>query len=93
MTCGDEHSTINNAMKVSLQGAKVDANNPHDLCFELGTGRSTLSMENSGVGIPRNSIQPLDHADNYLLGLSQARGTIQLLDRLWLRTNYLMHTH
>ena len=66
MACGDERSTINNPMKVSLQGAKVDATNPHDLCFELGKGRSTVTMENSGSGIPRESIQPLDHTDNYL---------------------------
>ena len=61
-------------MKVSLQGAKVDATNPHDLCFELGTGRSTKSMENNGSGIPWQSIQPLDRTDNYLSWLAQARG-------------------
>ena len=33
MACGDENSTINNSMKVSLEGANVDATNPHDLCF------------------------------------------------------------
>ena len=57
-------------MTVSLQGAKVDANNPHDLCFELGTGRSTISMENNGSGIPREPIQPLDHTDNYFSWLA-----------------------
>ena len=53
MACGDENSTINNPMKVSLEGANVDATNPHDLCFELGLGRSIVSMENSGSRIPR----------------------------------------
>ena len=74
MACGDENSTINNPMKVSLQGAKVDFTNPHDLCFELGTYRSTISMENSGYGIPREFIQPLDHIDNCLQWLGQAGG-------------------
>ena len=50
----------------------MDATNPHDLCFELGTGRSTISMENSGSRIPRQSFQQLDHTDNYLSWLSQA---------------------
>ena len=69
MPCGDENSTINNPMKVSLQGAKLDSTKPHDLCdlcFELGIGRSIVSMENSGSAIPRYSIQPLDRTDNYL---------------------------
>ena len=61
-------------MKVSLQGATVDATNPHDLCFELGTGKSTKYMENNGSGIPWQSIQPLDCTDNYLSWLAQARG-------------------
>ena len=74
MACGDECSTINNPMKVSLQGTKEDATNPCDLCFELGTGRSTISMENSGSMIPRHSIQPLDLTDNYLSWLAQAGG-------------------
>ena len=52
----------------------MDATNPHDLCFELGTGRSTISMENSGSKIPRQSIQTLDHTYNYLSWLSQAGG-------------------
>ena len=56
MECGAEHSTINNPIKVSLQGAKMDDTNPHDLCFELGTRRSTVSMENSASGITRQSI-------------------------------------
>ena len=33
MESGDEQSTINNPMKVSLQGAKVDTTNPHGLFF------------------------------------------------------------
>ena len=45
MARGDEHATINNLMK-------VDATNPHDLCFEIGIGRSIVSMENSGSKIP-----------------------------------------
>ena len=71
MACGDEHSTINHEMKVSFKGAKVDAINPHNLCFELGTRRSTIYMENSGSGIPRQSIQPLDGTNNYLSWLAQ----------------------
>ena len=75
MACGDEHSSIYNPMKVSLQGEKVDATNPHDLCFELiGTGISIVPMENSGFGIPRQTIQPLDHTDNYLSWLVQEGG-------------------
>ena len=74
MACGDGHSTINNTMKVSLQGAKVDVTNPHDLCFECGRDRTTVSMENSGSRIPRQSIQPLDHTINYLSWLAQVGG-------------------
>ena len=74
MACGDKHSTINNPMKVSLKGAKVDGTKPHDLCFELEIGKSIVSMENSGSKIPRQSIQTLDHTYNYLSWLSQAGG-------------------
>jgi len=77
--CGQEgHIRVNcpnqNQKKVSLQGATVDSTNEHDLCSELETGKSAVSMEKSGSGIPRQSIQPLGPTDNYMPWLAQAGG-------------------
>jgi hypothetical protein len=68
------HKQVACPKKVSLQGAKVDTTNDHDLCFEPGTGKTAVSMEKSGSAIPRQSIQPLGPTDNYMSWLVQAGG-------------------
>jgi RNA recognition motif-containing protein len=68
------HKQVACPKKVSLQRAKVDTTNDQNLCFELGTGKTAVSMEKSGSVIPRKSIQPLGSTDNYMSLLSQAGG-------------------
>jgi len=73
--CGKEgHKQAACPVRISLQGAKVDTTNDQDLCFELGTGKSAVSMEKSGSGIQRQPIQPLGPTDNYMSWLAQAGG-------------------